>query len=202
MSSKKLVAAVAVVLVALAVALLGWRLAASDDPQDTNAEQPKSSATPAQDPSTAPTPEQTEKTPAPEPVTPKPVKKERELTDPAPLAAGAEATVTKIESVRSSAKLPGEISGPALRFTIKATAGDKALDLSPVVVNAYFGSERTPAIEVGAPGGKPFAGEVAPGESATGVYVFNVPVDQRNPVRLEFTWSPDAKPVILTGNVS
>ncbi len=201
MSSKKLFVAIAVV-VALAVVLLGWQLASSDDPLDTNAEQPQTSATPAQGSSKTSATEPTEKTPAPEPVTPKPVKKERTLTDPAPLAAGAEATVTKIESVQSSAELPGEISGPALRFTIKATAGDKPLDLSTVVVNTYFGSERTPAIEVGAPGGKPFSGEVSPGKSATGVYVFNVPVAQRDLVRLEFTWSPEAKPVILTGNVS
>ncbi len=204
MSSKKSLVGVVVVAIA-ALALVGWWLFNSDD-QDAGTDLPTSSAS---EPAVSEAPDakstdtkSTEATPAPKPVEAKPVKDERSLTDPAPLAAGAEATVTKIESVQSSAELPGEISAPALRFTIKVTAGDDPLDLTPVVVNAYFGRERVPAVEMGKPGADHFTGQVKSGESVTGVYVFNVPIADRDLVQLEFTWSPKTKPVILTGDVS
>lgn len=184
----------------LVVALLAWNMIGSDEPQAADA--PTVSASPSAAVS-EPSPTTTTAAPvAPKSAEAKPVGRERPLTSPAPLAGGATASVTAIEKVRSEARVPGEVSAPALRFTIKATAGDDRLDLRPVVVNAYYGSDRTPAVAVGAPGAKPFTGRVAPGKSATGVYVFNVPTSERDVVRLEFTWSPDEKPVILTGNVS
>jgi hypothetical protein len=190
-----------VVAVVVALALGGWWVAADDDADP--AAGPTPSASPSTVGSTDDASESTAKTRAPKTVSPRPVAKaKRRLTDPVPLAAGATAEVTRIEAVRSRAEIPGEISAPALRFTVRATAGDSRLDLTPIVVNAYYGDGRTPAISMGSPGAEPFSGRLPAGKSATGVFVFNVPVAERGRVHLEFSWSPQQKPVILTGDVS
>lgn len=200
MSSRRTPATIGVVVAVVAVvALVGWRVSSDEDSEpDARSTTPVSAA-----PTDGGEPTPTAKAPAPKAVTPRPAPRaKRTLTDPVPLAAGATAEVTRIESVRSSAEIPGEVSAPALRFTIRATAGDRRVDLVPVVVNAYYGRERTPAVSMGEPGAEPFPGQLAPGRSATGVFVFNVPPAERDLVHLEFSWSPKQKPVILTGDVS
>jgi len=194
-----LLAGAVVVLAVLALAV--WWLVGSSDSDDSSAEPQYTPATPAAS-SAAPS-EPTTATPAPKVVTPKTAgPRSRPLTDEVRLAGGATAEVTKVERVRSEANLPGEVSAPALRFTVRATAGDEALDLSRVVVNAYYGPDRTPAIAITEPGGRPFEGSLRAGRSATGVFVFNVPPRERDRVQLEFSWSPKQRPVILTGDLS
>lgn len=195
-------AVVAVVLLALGA---WWLVSSADsdsDDADSRARYTPATAT-ATTATASPDDDATTATATPRAVTPRPAgSKGRPLTDPVRLADGATARVTKVERVRSRAQLPGEISAPALRFTVEVTAGDEAVDLAPVVVNAYYGPDRTPAIAMTEPGGTPFAGRLAAGKSATGAFVFNVPPRERGQVHLEFSWSAKRKPVVLSGNVS
>ncbi|GAA2749774.1 hypothetical protein GCM10009869_06890 [Amnibacterium kyonggiense] len=94
-------------------------------------------------------------------------------------------SVTKMEAVTGAAAEPGEIAGPAVRFTIRIvnTTG-KAVPLSSTVVNAYYGPDLTPAIALAAPGGEPFPSSVANGATATGVFVFNIPKASRSAVQV------------------
>ncbi|WP_313408299.1 hypothetical protein [Aeromicrobium sp.] len=202
-TSRKPSAAVLATIAVAVVALLAggaWLVSSGDDgatKDDASAPSPTSAATPAPTASASAAP-----TRAPKPVRPRPAPDGRPLTAPVELADGATAKVTRIERLRSVPELPGEIAAPALRFTIRATAGDEPVEMTPVVVNAYYGSERTPALPMTQPGGEPFEGRLAAGESTNGVFVFNVPPAERGRVYLEFSWSPDRKPVILTGDVS
>ncbi|MCR2814206.1 DUF4352 domain-containing protein [Microbacterium sp. zg.Y1090] len=99
---------------------------------------------------------------------------------------GVTASVTGIESVTGEAKLPGEISGPALRVTAEiANDTDAAIDLTTTVVTVYYGDDLLQASPVSLPEGSPFPRSVAPGEKASGTFVFEVPEDQRGRVRVE-----------------
>lgn len=185
-----------VVVIALGV---GWLVASGDSSDSAGEPQYTPSTTQASPPATE---KKSTATPAPRTVRPKPAAKGRPLTSRVPLEKGASAVVTKVETVRSRSELPGEVAAPAVRLTVKATAGDEAIELSKVVVNAYYGPDRTPAISMSEPGGKPFAGTLAAGRSADGVFVFNVPRAERDQVYVEFSWSPKAKPVVLTADLS
>ena len=94
---------------------------------------------------------------------------------------------------------PGEIGGPALAITVKVkNQTGKKLDLALGVVNAYYGSERTPAVSVASDGEVPFPASVADGESAKGVYIFQIPEEAR-PVRVELDLGNGADVVVFKG---
>ncbi|MFD6139344.1 hypothetical protein [Promicromonospora sp. NPDC060271] len=130
----------------------------------------------------------------------------RETLDPAPF--GAEATpqpgvtvaVPKVEEVTGESNVPGEVGGPALRFTVDVTNGTGGtLDLRTVVVNAYYGPDRTPASPLLKPGGKAFEPELGDGDTARGVFVFSVPAEFQDKVELEIDPRVDAPIAIFTG---
>lgn len=95
------------------------------------------------------------------------------------------ARVTKTVAVQGQAQGPGEIAGPSVRFTITlSNATGRSIDLSNTVVNAYGGADASPAIQLQGPGGKTFPKSLASGDSATGVFVFNIPETQRGRVQV------------------
>lgn len=141
--------------------------------------------------------EETDEASAPEP---------RETLPPRPFDAeatpepGVTVTVPKVEKVTGEANVPGEVGGPALRFTVElANATGRVLDLRTVVVNAYYGPDRTPAAPLLKPGGKAFAPEAGVDDSARGVFVFNVPAEFQDEVELEVDPGVGAAIVIFTG---
>jgi hypothetical protein len=130
----------------------------------------------------------------------------RETLDPAPFGAeatpepGVTVTVPSVEKVTGEANVPGEVGGPALRFTVELTNGTgEVLDLRTVVVNAYYGPDRTPATPMLEPGGRPFEPEVAADESAHGAFVFSVPPELQDQVELEIDAGVGKAIVIFAG---
>ena len=71
---------------------------------------------------------------------------------------------------------PGEVAGPAVRFTLRLR-NDSAQEvpLNTTVVNLYYGKAKTPASPLSEPGGAPLPATVAAGGEASGTYVFVVP---------------------------
>jgi len=123
------------------------------------------------------------------------------LDDTATPTQGVTAELAKIESVTGVAELPGEVGGPALRVTVKITNGtDDDFDLTGAVVVLYQGEQRAPAIELTRPGGRPLPSSVGAGKSVTGVYVFNVPTAQRNPVEVEVDLASKVPVVVFRGD--
>ncbi len=106
----------------------------------------------------------------------------------------------QLEAVDGEANGPGEIAGPAVRVTVVAT-NDSASPvlLEGVVVDLTYGSQNTSAPPLSGPGALRFSGEVAPGASATGVYVFDVPVDQRGAVSVLVSYAAAVSPVVFQG---
>ncbi len=108
--------------------------------------------------------------------------------------------LTELEAVDGEANGPGEIAGPAVRVTVVA-ANDSAspVSLVGVVVDLTYGAEKTSAAPLSGPGVVRFEGQVAAGGSATGVYVFDVPVDQRGVVTVLVSYLASVSPVVFEG---
>ncbi|WP_375399266.1 hypothetical protein [uncultured Amnibacterium sp.] len=115
--------------------------------------------------------------PAPQPTT------TAEIAKQAVIVKALTAKVTKQAAVVGTAQGPGEIAGPSVQFTIQIrnTTGT-TVDLTSAVVNAYSGTDRAPATQLEEPGGRAFPDSVRNGRTATGVFVFNIPVAQRGTV--------------------
>lgn len=114
---------------------------------------------------------------------------------------GLTVELASISAVEAEAKAPGEISGPALRVTVDAANdGGDAVSLDGVVVFLSYGDERTPASQFGS-SSDPLVGNLAPGGSRSGTYVFSVPPDQRDDVRVEVSYTGSAPTVAFTGSV-
>lgn len=189
-------AVAAAVLVSVAVALIvrnpsGPANAGSDS---TVAAAPSSTPTPSEKASASPS--ESEDT---EPGKPSDGNRAVGLKAEATSAPGVTARLARIDSVQATASLPGEVGGPALAITVKVkNQTGKKLDLALGVVNAYYGRKRTPAVSVASDGEVPFPASVADGESAKGVYVFQIPEEAR-PVRVELDLGNGADVVVFKG---
>jgi hypothetical protein len=115
---------------------------------------------------------------------------------------GMQVALTKIERVAGEAVQPGEVAGPAVRVTVTVTNGTGSeFNTSALVVNAYVGKDRAPAGSLVSPGGVPFLGQLAPGESTYGVYLFTIPESQRSDVTITVDYSTKAAMVVFRGTI-
>ncbi|HEY3408408.1 MAG TPA: DUF4352 domain-containing protein [Propionicimonas sp.] len=115
--------------------------------------------------------------------------------------AGAIAVSLKsIKSTKVTGHGPGEISGPALVVTVVVMNGSKSsvnVDSAIVTLIDSKGNVGTPMTESPA---RPFTGSVAAGDSATGVYVFQIGTKVRNPIRVSVTYSTEHTTALFVGN--
>lgn len=118
-----------------------------------------------------------------------------------PQTAGAIAVSLKgIKSTKVTGHGPGEISGPALVVTVVVKNGSKSrvsVDSAIVTLIDSKGNVGTPMTESPA---HPFTGSVAAGDSATGVYVFQVGTKVRNPIHVSVTYSTEHITALFVGN--
>lgn len=134
---------------------------------------------------------------------PQPVASPVELDAKKTVRTGVAAAVSGLESVQGEARGVGEIAGPALRFTLTVTNDtDKELSLASALVNVTFGTDETPAGELSGPGTAAFPGSVAPGGTAEAVYVFSVPADSRDDVRIYFNLEAETPIAAFAGKAS
>jgi hypothetical protein len=124
------------------------------------------------------------------------------LSDTAEAGDGVTASLPLIEEIDGHAVGPGNVSGPALRITVRVTNGTHgAVSLDGVSVNVAYGSELTPASPLEDSSADPFTGSLAPGASAQGVYVFSVPEGSRDSVTIEVGYQAGAPLLLFTGPV-
>lgn len=208
---------VVVVVVVAALAAWGIALAAGGGRSPAPVDPASTSATPSPSATGSPVPlPSLSQTPAPTPsVNPSdpsdPVASEpaaRETLPPAPLeqavapVGGLEVELTSIESVEGIAAVAGEVGGPALRITVEATNdGAAAVDTPAAIVNLYVGGDRRPANAIMQPGGRSFPPSIPARGSATGVYLFTVPVEERDAIVVEVDLLFGAPVVLFSGAV-
>jgi hypothetical protein len=115
---------------------------------------------------------------------------------------GIVAAIPRIDAIQGTAVGRGSIAGPALRVTIRIVNGTGApVSLDGVAVNMSYGPDDVPASPLADSSQRPFAGTVPPGDTANGVYVFQVPADERSPVTVEVGYQAGAPLLLFTGPV-
>lgn len=104
---------------------------------------------------------------------------------PVALASSVEARLGQLEAVDGQAAGIGEVSGPAVRFTV-TLANKSSTDMSTnnVVVTANAGSDETPVLQLSGPGATSFTATIPAGQEASATFVFLVPPDLRDQVRI------------------
>jgi hypothetical protein len=138
---------------------------------------------------------------ATQPVRPVKTKKSVPLDDPAEFGTGLTVRLTDIKAVKAVAQAPGEIAGPALRITVEARNRSSAtIPVDRFTVFVTYGKARTPASGL-SQGTKPLAGSVRARSSQDGTYVFAVPADEREQVRVEVSYSGKAPTLAFEGSV-
>lgn len=122
--------------------------------------------------------------------------------EPAESDDGLVAEITAMKAVEGEAVQAGEIAGPSVQFTLKLTNDtDSPVDLGLIAVNAYIGEGRTPAIGLVKPGAAPFEGTLKAGATAEGVYVYNIPKNQRGDVTLTLDYRAGEPAFVFRGDV-
>lgn len=109
--------------------------------------------------------------------------------------------ITKVEKVEAKAEIPGEVSGPALRITVRVrNTSKKSVPIKTALTNLYYGPDRTPATYMTKPGSKSFPESVPAGGSATGVVLYTVPPKYRGNVVLEVIIDAQMRRIEFAGN--
>jgi len=122
--------------------------------------------------------------------------------EPSDNGEGLVAEITAMKSVEGEAVQAGEIAGPAVQFSLRLTNDtDEPIDLGFIAVNAYIGGAMTPAGGLVKPGGAPFEGTLKAGDSAEGVYVYNIPESQRADVTLTVDYRAGQPSFVFRGPV-
>jgi hypothetical protein len=122
------------------------------------------------------------------------------IDEPADISPGLTAAIASLEAVDGEATGPGEIAGPSVRVTISiANTTDEPADLTGAVVTAYSGEDLAPALELREPGGRALPATVAPGATATGVFVFQIEPERRDIVRIMLDTAVGIDPLVFAG---
>ena len=108
-----------------------------------------------------------------------------------------------VEAVNVEATVPGEVSGPAVRVKVTATAGSTALDLSGASVTATYGQDSTPAVMLTSdPRSQPLPDSAAAGSEATGVCDSAIPEGARDKAFVRFYRNSQEPAAVFSGAVS
>lgn len=100
---------------------------------------------------------------------------------------GVTATIAEMTAVQGVATGIGEIAGPAVRFKVTVVNDSAAaLSLDRAVVDLSYGNDEQPAAQLSGPDPVAFPSSVAPGASGVGVFIFAVPLDGRDKVKIHF----------------
>lgn len=122
-----------------------------------------------------------------------------ELDEIGDFGTGLVVELAQMESVEGVARAPGEIAGPALAVTVRVVnEASEPVSLDGVVVFLAYGEDLVPATVFGQ-GSAPLRGDLAPGSATTGTYVFAVPEEQRQDVRIEISYTGEAPTVVFAG---
>lgn len=126
-----------------------------------------------------------------------------ELDEEVRLDTSVDVRISKVEAVDGKARGVGEVDGPALRFTVELENGSSSAVSSELgLITVEYGPDKEPAGTLSGPGARMFPAEIAPGDSGTGVFVFNVPPSRRNQLQVTFTYAADAPRVVFSGSAA
>lgn len=184
--------------------------AASATPSSGKTAQPSTPAA-APQPATAtapPAPKATEQEPALSKdaalaAVPQPIATAVPLDQAVTVTPGVGVKVSNIAPVEGVAQGVGEIAGPSIQFTavvVNNTGGDLASN--SIAVMLEYGKDKIPAAQLSGPGVVAFPDVIANKQTATATFVFNVPLDQRQQVRILLSPNASSPIAAFEGAVS
>jgi hypothetical protein len=133
------------------------------------------------------------------PTQPEKSRKPVDLDKPSDAGDKVSVRLTKLASIDAKAEGPGEVAGSALAVTVLVrNASSKAVDLNAVVVTLE-GADQAPGGLITTKPAAPLDGQLAPGKSRSGVYVFTVAPDNRDPVTIAVTLAGGGTVLLYTG---
>jgi len=110
---------------------------------------------------------------------------------------GVEARVVDMERFEASDGLPGDAVGPAVRVSVEvANTGDTPIDTSGSALSVDFGDELVPGSEIGVGGEGALPATIPPGQHATVVGAFAIPVGENGGMRISLDLLA-GKPVVI-----
>lgn len=133
---------------------------------------------------------------------------------------GVTARITSVKAVQVQAVGPGEVSGPGLDIDIEVTNHTaKAIDLGNAVVTItdaegtpgvlmIFAPEASSAVDKDVPAvsadsfSRPLTGSLAPHATASGTYVFTIPVGHRKPISVNVSYAGNAPVAVFRGDTA
>ncbi|MEQ1785491.1 MAG: hypothetical protein ABL966_00445 [Acidimicrobiales bacterium] len=114
---------------------------------------------------------------------------------------GVTARITDVEAAEAEAFMPGEVSGPAVRLTVALTNGtDAPLDLDLVTVELVDAAGQ-PATLVTPHEVTQLTGDLAPGATSDGSYLFTIAVADRSDVEVRVTYAAPNPTVVFQGSL-
>jgi len=124
-----------------------------------------------------------------------------DLAAPATPVTDVTVRISKVEAIEAKGQGPGEVSGPAVAVTVTIeNAGTQPFDTSALSVNLTDSKDLPGNGMTGSPAAwitKP----VPAGGKLSGVYVFSVPKDNRNPITVSVSVNPGVPTVLFSGKV-
>lgn len=185
----------AAVLAAVVIAFASWPRGGTVAEPGASDESARTSATATSYPQPTPT------APASGEPTPPPQAPPVSFDESAEVIPGVTFSIADLEAVEGEAEGRGEVAGPAIRFRVDVVNATAApVDLSTTVVNVFVGPAQDPAQDLAGPGAESFPAEVAPSGTASGVFVFTVPLEQRDQVTISVDYAVGVPIVVFQGS--
>ncbi len=125
------------------------------------------------------------------------------IEKPADFGGGVTAQIVGVAAVAGNGQGVGDLDAPAVQVRVKvANDTGEPLSMDSVVVNAYYGADDTPASPLlGDPSADWLRGQLADGRTATGVYLFTVPPDERDQVTITVSYRAGTPIAVFEGSV-
>jgi hypothetical protein len=124
------------------------------------------------------------------------------LDDVAEFGDGVTARLTGFEALDVEAFMPGEISGPGVSITVELTNGStEPIDLGNVAVELVATGDRYATL-ITTQENTHLEGELAPGGTADGTYVFTIADEDRAAITVQVTYAAPKPTALFTGSLA
>lgn len=125
-----------------------------------------------------------------------------DMKDTAKLPGNVSISITKAEAIQTKATTPGEIAGPALAMFVSIHNGSEQKVNVDSAILALTNSNNQLGQPTTSDPYQPFSGELAPGASAEGIYVFLLPTNARDGLTLSVEYAAGQASAQFVGDIS
>lgn len=109
--------------------------------------------------------------------------------------------IVEVSAITVTAETPGEVDGSAVRVTVSArNTSTESQPVDSALVTIVAGDELGIGTTAGSP--SPLAGEIAPGDAATGTYIFMLDPAADREITVSVNYAAGEPVAVFTGKTS